>query len=196
MIPRHIREGVTSFVLDAEVVAVSTEPDQLGTLSLSSAPRLACVLTCAAPLPGKILPFQVLSTRKRKDAADSEITVKVGHLSPSVQMCARGVPLRVRHPVLERRAAPQAEPLHVTHSSSALSEAIAMAGADVGCASTMRLRCPVLRQAMLLLSYALALGCEVLRWAMATQAAREAAPEFQHAGDTRAVRSALRDARP
>ncbi|KAK0532786.1 ATP-dependent DNA ligase Cdc17 [Tilletia horrida] len=61
-IPRCIKEGVKSFVLDAEAVAwKAPEMDAEGNVTQ----------------PGKLLPFQELSKRKRKDVKAEDIKVKV-----------------------------------------------------------------------------------------------------------------------
>eukprot|EP00316_Scyphosphaera_apsteinii_P008011 CAMPEP_0119319952 /NCGR_PEP_ID=MMETSP1333-20130426/50912_1 /TAXON_ID=418940 /ORGANISM="Scyphosphaera apsteinii, Strain RCC1455" /LENGTH=817 /DNA_ID=CAMNT_0007326511 /DNA_START=148 /DNA_END=2601 /DNA_ORIENTATION=- len=52
LVPRAVAEGVTSFILDAEAVAIDREN-------------------------GEIRPFQILSTRKRKDASIDSIRVQV-----------------------------------------------------------------------------------------------------------------------
>eukprot|EP00284_Hemiselmis_tepida_P009679 CAMPEP_0174921642 /NCGR_PEP_ID=MMETSP1355-20121228/5298_1 /TAXON_ID=464990 /ORGANISM="Hemiselmis tepida, Strain CCMP443" /LENGTH=312 /DNA_ID=CAMNT_0016167155 /DNA_START=138 /DNA_END=1073 /DNA_ORIENTATION=+ len=76
--PEITNEGVTSFVLDCEVVAYDREAQ-------------------------RILPFQVLSTRKRRDADVSEIKVQVC-LYAFDMLFLNGKPL-IKRPLGERRAA-------------------------------------------------------------------------------------------
>jgi len=78
VVPRATADGVSSFIIDAEAVAVDRET-------------------------GEIRPFQVLSTRKRKDASVDNITVQVCLFAFDL-LYLNGEPL-LRKPLAERRDA-------------------------------------------------------------------------------------------
>ena len=85
VVPRATAEGVTSFIIDAEAVAMDRTT-------------------------GEIRPFQVLSTRKRKDATLDNITV---------QVCVFAFDLLYLNgePLLRKQLAHRREILHKTFNS-------------------------------------------------------------------------------
>jgi len=80
MLPRAMAPGVTSFILDAEAVAYDREREQILPFQVirpSPSPLQVFLPRSFQALIPLLLPFQVLSTRKRKDADVDDLKVQV-----------------------------------------------------------------------------------------------------------------------